>query len=159
MHTSASAIKTHTECISPATEAVKHLPSLYFGFTRSSRRGMVPREKQRKLALVCCLLIEVRPFFNRMCVSCRVLGRYLEWSCSVTDPWPPLPGMRVTLFSSPVCFSGLWICWGLRTTSHLACGHLKRQDVLLLFAVALAFTLVWIWYYFIIVSCFYKECL
>lgn len=157
VRTSASAIKMHTECVSPAAEAVKHLPGLCFGFTlsrrSSSRRNMVQREKLRKLALVCCLLIEVRPFFNRTCVSFRVLGCYLEWSCSVTDLWPPVPGMWVTLFSSLVCFSGLWICWGLRTTSHSACGHLKRQDVWLLFAVALAFTLVWIWYYFIVVSC------
>lgn len=64
---------------------------------------MVAREKLRKLALVCCLLIEVRPFFNPTCMSCRVLGCYLEWSCSVTDPWPPVPGMWETLFSSPVC--------------------------------------------------------
>lgn len=79
MRTLALAIKhtlTHIKCVSPAL-AIKCLGVCIFSLLDAcrSRISMLQRKRLRKLALVCCLLIEVRHYFYIL----------LRAGCSITD--------------------------------------------------------------------------
>lgn len=84
VHTLALAIKhTHTKCVSPAAAAIKCLWWCIFSLLDASRdRKSMLHRKKLKLALVCCLLIEVRQ-------------NILLIRVSFCDLWPFILGMWV----------------------------------------------------------------